>query len=153
LHRIIFRPGRVRLGFSIHVFIGWEPDMVEEEPLEMEPIEPEPIPLPIEDEPIELTAPVEMSGRKIQAFGSGTHGGIGVTTDKSFKRPLNLTGMGATRCRLFHSKIAVSSMEYMENQINHWIDSEEIEVKSVAQVVGVLEGKTAEPNLIITIWY
>jgi hypothetical protein len=69
------------------------------------------------------------------------------------KRPLNVTGQGATRCRVFHSKIAVGSLDFMQNQINEWIDSDRIEVKQVGQVIGVMEGKIAEPNLIVTVWY
>ena len=41
----------------------------------------------------------------------------------------------------------------MEQQINEWIDGNQIEIKAVTQVVGVMEGKTPEPNVIITVWY
>ncbi len=70
-----------------------------------------------------------------------------------FKRPLNFNGQGATRCRLFHCKVAESSMEYMENQINDWLDSEQVEVKQVGHVVGMMEGKHSEPNVIVMVWY
>jgi hypothetical protein len=70
-----------------------------------------------------------------------------------FKRPLNLTGQGATRCKFYHSKIAAPSLEFMENQINQWLDSEKVEVKQVSQVIGIMEGKTPVPNLIVMIWY
>jgi hypothetical protein len=70
-----------------------------------------------------------------------------------FKRPMNLTGNGATRCRMFHCKVAESSMEHMENQINDWLDSQEIEVKQVGHVVGMMEGKHTEPNVIVMVWY
>jgi len=70
-----------------------------------------------------------------------------------WKRPMNMTGKGATRCRLFHCKIADSSLENLENQINDWLDDEGIEVKHVGHVVGVLEGKHNEPNVVIVVWY
>ena len=89
------------------------------------------------------------SGAKIQTFGRG----VGVEAKSDFRRPVNLTGAGATRCRMFHTKIAVGPMEYMQKQINDWIDSEDIEIKQINQVVGVLEGKRAEPDIFITVWY
>ncbi len=80
-------------------------------------------------------------------------GGLGVQGKASFRRAMNLTGTGATRCRIFYAKIGPAPMEYMQKSINDWLDQEELEVKFVSQVVGVLEGKRAEPNLIVTIWY
>jgi hypothetical protein len=70
-----------------------------------------------------------------------------------FKRPLNLSGQGATRCRMFHCKVAESSMAHLENQINDWLDSEHVEVKHVGHVVGMMEGKHTEPNVIVMVWY
>ena len=89
------------------------------------------------------------SGTKIQTFGRG----VGVEAKSEFRRPLNLTGAGATRCRIFHTKIAVGPIEYMQRQINEWIDTDQIEVKHINEVVGVLEGKRAEPAIIVTVWY
>jgi hypothetical protein len=72
---------------------------------------------------------------------------------KQFKRtPVN-TGSGAVRCRMFHCKVAESSMEHMENQINAWLDDENIDIKHVGHLVGALEGKHTEPNVIVMIWY
>jgi hypothetical protein len=70
-----------------------------------------------------------------------------------FKRPVNINGQGATRCRLFHCKVAESPMEHMENQINDWLDSEQIEVKHVGHVVGMMEGKHTEQNVVVMVWY
>ena len=70
-----------------------------------------------------------------------------------FKRePVN-TGTGAVRCRAFHCKIAESSIEHMENQINAWLDDENIDVKHVGHIVGAMEGKHTEPNIIVMVWY
>ena len=57
------------------------------------------------------------------------------------------------RCRLFHSRVAEAPLEHMEEQINAWLDSEEIEVKEVGHVVGEMVGKTREQNLIVLVWY
>jgi hypothetical protein len=86
---------------------------------------------------------------KIQAIGQGALHAAAT----EFKRPVNTTGAGATRCRIFHCKISPVPMEYLEKQINEWIDNCDIEVKFVTKVVGMLEGKRAEPALIVSVWY
>jgi hypothetical protein len=124
-------------------------------PTEVEYIAPDP--QPVEDdeqETIELVDEEVVASNDgkpaISAFGSKSS----LSKKKEeFNRPLNVTGAGATRCRLFHSRIAAAPLEYMENQINTWIDSDEIEIKHVGHVVGVMEGKTPEPNVIVMVWY
>jgi len=106
-----------------------------------------------DDEPISLVEP-EGGGSDFEPGGLKTFGvaeGEGHKTE--YKRALNNTGTGATRCRLFHSKIALSSLEHMENQINEWLDDNEIEIKQVGHLVGTLEGKRPEPNLLVMVWY
>lgn len=70
-----------------------------------------------------------------------------------FNRPLNINGQGATRCRMFFSKIAVASLDHMQQSINEWLDSEKVEVKHVGHMIGTMEGKHAEPNVIVWVWY
>ena len=111
-------------------------------------------PLPLEEEYLE---PISLEGgdgdsgaSKIHAFGAG----LGVSTaSKEFSRPLNLTGAGATRCRIFHSKFSPGALDHMVDTINEWLDKNQIEIKAVNCVNGVLEGKKAEPAMIITLWY
>ena len=105
-----------------------------------------------EEEPIKLVepeGPTEFQPGGVKAFGVDD----AKQKAKAYKRPLNVNGAGATRCRLFHSKIALSSLEYMEEQINDWLDSEKIEVKHVGHVIGIMEGKRPEPNLLVMVWY
>jgi len=92
----------------------------------------------------------EAGPSQVKAFGARKILG---PTKEAFSRAPNLTGAGAVRCRIFFSRIAVAPLTYMEQQINEWLDSNQIEVKAVAQVVGVMEGKSPEPNVIITVWY
>ncbi|MFW6155446.1 MAG: hypothetical protein ACOC95_09535 [Planctomycetota bacterium] len=102
------------------------------------------------DEPLTLIDDDSGKGAsKIQAIGQGALHAAAT----EFKRPVNITGTGATRCRIFHSKISPVPMEYLEKQINEWIDDSDIEVKFIHQVVGMLEGKRAEPALIVSVWY
>jgi hypothetical protein len=117
----------------------------DEAPLPLEPEELEP--LPLEDEaPVGTSAPASAS---IKAFGGHQAGHAEV----KYRRGLNITGAGATRCRIFHSKLTVAALQHMTGQINEWIDAGDIEVKHISEVVGVIEGKTLEPNLIVTVWY
>lgn len=70
-----------------------------------------------------------------------------------FSRPVNLNGCGATRVRIFHSRIALEPLDNMEKRINEWIDGQDIEVKHIGQSIAVMEGKSARPNLVVTLWY
>lgn len=113
------------------------------------PHEEEPISLVPDDEGISLEDSGE-THHSVKAFGAR---GLGVEKKSNFKRALNMSGTGATRCRMFHSRIAQAPLEYMEKQINDWLDGELIEVKHVGHVIGTLEGKTPEPNVIVMVWY
>ena len=105
-------------------------------------------PLPLAEEA--PSAPGQTSS-KIRAFGAVAVGAG--KKEKAYQRQPSLTGAGAVRCRMFHSKISVASLEHLIESINEWLDGEEIEVKHVGELVGVMEGKTPEPNLIVMIWY
>jgi len=107
---------------------------------------------PVEDdEPISLVESVDDDKTaSLRAIGAR---GAKIQKQTEFQRSVNLDGSGATRCRVFYSKIAVSSLEVMERQINDWLDGNQIEVKHVNQVIGTMQGKMAEPNLVMTVWY
>lgn len=124
-----------------------------------------PIPIEADDEPIKLgPAPIRPQPEEEETIGLVESDGTAkvkqarglteqITANVEFNRPLNVTGQGATRCRVFHSKIAVASLEVLQHQINEWLDSEEVEVKNVSQTIGTMQGKIKEENLIVTIWY
>ena len=112
----------------------------------------QPIPLEGDEQalPLEGEDSAQQGSTRIQAFGAAV---LRAEKKTEFKRPLNLTGAGATRCRLFNSKITVAALDHMVAQINEWLDGEKVEVKCVDQVIGTMEGKKPEPNVIITVWY
>jgi len=145
-------------------FISLEAD-TEPQPVPVPPpgAGPQPVPVPPpapkrveDDEPIalvdfdDLEKPAEGTGMKKRVAGAAARG---LTHKAEFKRETNLTGQGATRVRLFYSKIADGPLLHMESMINDWIDEEGIEVKQTGHVIGTLEGKRAEPNLIVVVWY
>ena len=130
-----------------------EPEPLRLEP-DPEPIEIEPIPVSLEDvsdtEPISLVEDVDVDApSKIHALR-----GSALEVEKhEFKRDVNLTGQGATRCRVFHSRIAEAPLEHMQSLINGWIDAEGLEVKQSSLVIGIMGGKNPEPNVIVIVWY
>ena len=133
-------------------------------PLEQDPWG-DPIPLEEsgdtnEPEPVEVQQDVSEKEEtkieglgKIRSFGKGA--GLSLAREESsFKRPLRKTGKGATRVRTFHTKMSDNAMHYLDGLINDWLDEhEDIEVKFSNTIVGIVEGKKAEPHLIVTIWY
>jgi hypothetical protein len=118
---------------------------------------PVPVPPPapkkvVDESPIQLVDEGEVKPAKRKAFGSAAaRAGFEVKTE--FKRDLNVTGEGATRCKLWHSRIADGPLLHMESMINEWIDENEIEVKFVTQTIGTLEGKRSEEALLVMVWY
>lgn len=123
------------------------------EPIVLEqPIDEEPIVLVEEDEePISLVEPSENNGDHV----SIVHKKKQETDEQKFTRPLKKSASGATRCRLFHSKLAQNALAVMERQINEWIDGDEdIDIKHVGHVVGNIQTKTStEENIFVMVWY
>ncbi|MFB3890448.1 MAG: hypothetical protein ACE15C_00345 [Phycisphaerae bacterium] len=113
----------------------------------------EPISLVGEPEVAEGPAPAGGVGIKPKAVRTFGTGAAKLDQKLEHKRQVNVTGAGATRCRVFYSKIAVAPLQHLEHQINEWLDATNFEVKHIAQTIGVMEGKTPEPNLIVTVWY
>ncbi len=95
--------------------------------------------------------PAEPPKSKIHAFeqrlsGSGRH-------EDSWKRTPNPTGTGAIHVKSFHCKLTGESLEYLDRQINEWLDAHpQYEVKLVTSTVGEWMGKIKEPNLIVQVW-
>ncbi len=95
------------------------------------------------------TAGVTMNS-KIKAFsqsmGAGHH-------QEAWKRPTNVTGTGATHVRSFHCRMATEGLEFLDKQINEWLDAHpDYEVKNVTIAVGEWSGKIKEANLIVQVW-
>ncbi|MBS0192169.1 MAG: hypothetical protein U0573_06030 [Phycisphaerales bacterium] len=87
---------------------------------------------------------------KITAFEQ--KGGIGKTED-SWQRKTNKTGVGATHVKTFHAKLTGESLEFLDKQINDWLDAHpDHEVKFSTSTVGEWTGKLKEPNVIVQVW-
>lgn len=116
------------------------------------PVAPKPAAVHVEEtSPIGLINDAEASTgeHKIKAIvGSGS------VRKSQYKRAALTPGTGACRVRTFHGKLSDQGLEYMDNQINEWLDAHsEVEVKFVTSSVGVFEGKIREPALVLNLWY
>jgi hypothetical protein len=70
------------------------------------------------------------------------------------RRPPRPGATGGTRMRIFHARLSEGAVAHLDQQINDWLDQNpEIEVKFANSTVGTWEGKHAEPNLILTLFY
>ena len=86
------------------------------------------------------------------------HGVSGISTfqqkEREYKRPVLKGVPQATRCRTFHCKLSDASFSNLNDQINEWVDeNENVEIKFAISDIGVVEGKHADPHLIVTIFY
>jgi len=85
---------------------------------------------------------------KIRSFG------VGARHSEQWDRTPNVTGQGAIHCKIFHCKLREDAIDYMERQINEWLDAHpEYEVKHVTSSVGEMKTKTiSEAAMIVTVW-
>jgi hypothetical protein len=145
---------------------GQFPGAFDDEPIPVDagpqPVGPQPVKLPNALRPREIDEPqpvlvpravapqpVEPAPR-IRAFEqrmSGKH------EDKGWNRTPNSPGTGAIHVRSFHCKLNTESLEFLDQQINEWLDAHpQYEVKFVTTGVGEWVGKTREPNLVVQVW-
>ena len=74
--------------------------------------------------------------------------------EQQYNRPLLQGSRSATRCRTFHCKMTDASFQNLNEQVNEWVDGhEDIEIKFALSNIGVVEGKHADPHLVITVFY
>ena len=97
----------------------------------------------------------EMSSSRIHGLSEATlgHQEGGFDSDR-FNRKLDPTSPFATRCRTFHCKLSEGAIEFLNNQINEWLDkNEDVSIKFVHSNIGPFEGKHTEPNMILTLFF
>jgi hypothetical protein len=91
----------------------------------------------------------------MHAFSGDTFAALGsVYDDSKYNRKANPTSPTAMRCRTFHSKLSAGALAYMNDQINTWVDGDaHICLKFATSTIGVFEGKSKDPQLILTVFY
>lgn len=110
-------------------------------------------PIAMLDEGLEAETDASHRSASIRAFGDG---GLGQAArrDSQHRRSLLTGSSNATRCRTFHCKLSDASMAHLDEMITEWVDAhDDVEIKFATSSVGVVEGKSADPHLIVTIFY
>lgn len=98
--------------------------------------------------------PRVVAGPSTQIHGFSGAEMIAKTAEHTYNRSLLKGTRSATRCRTFHCKMTDASFKNLNEQINGWVDEhEDVEIKFALSNVGVVEGKHADPHLIITVFY
>ncbi len=104
---------------------------------------------PSEDESttIDLVGDDESSGGVIRTFEQ-------VKAVKSdWKRAPKQSPEGATRVKTFVAKLRLDALEYLDDQINEWLDEHpECDIKFATTSTGPLTGKMKEDAIIVNIW-
>ncbi len=96
----------------------------------------------------------DIASSAIKPFASSDLAAPPSATQHKFKRHLQQNECGAVRCRIFHAKLNDGALQFVQDQINDWIDQNpEVDIKHLNTNVGVVEGKSSEPHLIITLFY
>lgn len=89
---------------------------------------------------------------KIRAFDQKLSG-ASAKGDEHWARQPVVTGTGASHVKSFHCKLTGESLEFLDKQINEWLDAHQnYEVKFVTSTVGDWTGKLKEQNLILQVW-
>ena len=56
--------------------------------------------------------------------------------------------------KTFFTKLHPGAIDFLDEQITNWLsDNPGITIKRTNTITGPVQGKTTEPNIIITIWY
>lgn len=108
------------------------------------------LPLDVSDAPMPVASGPSGGVGKIRTFeqklGAGRH-------EDKWSRTPNVTGSGAIHVKSFHCRLTGDSLEFLDQQINEWLDAHpQYEVKMVTTSIGLWSGKLKEPNLIVNVW-
>ena len=110
----------------------------------------QPAPQPAEPTTHAIAPPSSGPKKKIRAFEQRLGG---AAHEDNWNRTPNVTGTGAIHVKSFHCKLTGDSLEFLDMQINEWLDAHpQYEVKQVTTSVGDWSGKTREPALIVNVW-
>ncbi|MBN2018891.1 MAG: hypothetical protein JW749_01560 [Sedimentisphaerales bacterium] len=70
-------------------------------------------------------------------------------TGKKVSWPDRITG-----CKTFFAKLHVGAIDFLDEQVSTWLkDNPGVSIKMTNAVVGEIQAKKTEPNLIVTVWY
>ena len=109
--------------------------------------------------PISLDGPVMSSAAPAVGSAPRTAQSMGIAHmiadhEKEYKRTANMTGNGAVHIKSFHCHLSDDGLRHLDHRINDWLEAhEKYEVKFVTTNIGLWDGKTKDPELIVNVWY
>ncbi len=102
---------------------------------------------------IEPEGPRSPESTRIRSFATGSTL-AGSHDDSRYKRPLAGPSEPATRVRTFHGKLTEAGVAHMDELINEWLESNpNVYIKNSTSSIGVFEGKSKEPHVVLTLFY
>ena len=91
----------------------------------------------------------EAGSKEIRTFGKDRR----ADDDDRWQREPDPRGAGGTRCKTFVAKLRLDAIEFMDEQINKWLDSHpNFTVKNITASIGILKGKEKEDALFLTLF-
>lgn len=64
------------------------------------------------------------------------------------------TGERITACKVFFTKLHPGALKFLEEQVTNWLrDNPSITIKSTDVIMGEVQEKKTEPNIVIVVWY
>jgi len=80
------------------------------------------------------------------------------TPQAPIHRPVAASGPAPTgritSCKTFFTKLHPGAIEFLDEQISNWLrENPDVVVKSTNTIMGEVQAKKTEPNILITVWY
>jgi hypothetical protein len=69
-------------------------------------------------------------------------------------KPAAAPGERVTTCKVFFTKLHPGAIKFLEDQITGWLkDNPTVVIKSTNVIMGEVQEKKTEPNIVIVVWY
>ena len=106
-------------------------------------------PIALEDDPVPATQQAPPPRIRHNRPAQAAH-----ADEAHFRRQPDPESPHATRAKTFHCRLTDASMTHLDEMINEWADAREhVRIKFATSTVGVIEGKHADPHLVVTVFY
>jgi hypothetical protein len=108
-------------------------------------------PIPFDEGKLEVShAPLNLGGGAGGAAeAAGEERPIVKDTSKKVSWPDRITG-----CKTFYAKLHAGALEFLDEQVSSWLrDNPGVSIKMTNTIVGDVQGKKTEPNIVVTVWY
>jgi hypothetical protein len=107
-------------------------------------------PIPLDESKVEVShSPLNLGGGGASGVEELEERPVVRDTGKKVSWPDRITG-----CKTFYAKLHAGAIDFLDEQICAWLrDNPGVSIKRTNAVVGEVQAKKTEPNLIVTVWY